>query len=141
MKTHSGALLGCLTVAALLTSGACGRAPQNTEAVRQGVIKHLAGKAGLDVGSMQVDVSTLTFRDNEADALVSFRPKGSTDPGNAMQMKYTLERKGSEWVVKGKSESGGAPHGAAPPALPGMPQGHPPVSSEPAAPPAPSEKK
>ncbi|MDX2152281.1 MAG: hypothetical protein SFV54_16205 [Bryobacteraceae bacterium] len=140
MKTHTGAL-SCSLVAALLMLSACNRAPQNTEAVRQGVIKHLTGKAGLDVTSMQVDVSSVTFRDNEADALVTFRPKNSSDPGNSMQMKYTLERKGAEWVVKGKAESGASPHGGAGGASPEMPQGHPPVPSTPPGSPAPSEKR
>jgi hypothetical protein len=124
-------------IAALLLT-ACNRGGQSTEAVKQGVIKHLSGTAGLNVDSMSVDVTTVTFRDNEADAVVSIRPKNSTDPANSMTMKYTLERKGSDWVVKGRAGGGsGSPHGGAmPPAPPpaagggtAMPPGHPAMPS------------
>jgi hypothetical protein len=125
-----------LVFAVLLLCSACNRASQNSEAVRQGVVKYLAGKPGLT--SVQVDVSSVTFRDNEADAVVSIRPKGSNEPGSGMSMKYTLERKGSEWVVKGKSGTGGAsPHGEGMPGMgtggEAMPPGHP---ATPASPPA-----
>ncbi len=82
---------------------------------------------------MQVDVSSVSFRQNEADAVVSFRPKGSSDASAGMQMQYTLEKKGDRWVVKGKRESGmsphggGAPDGAMPPGA-AMPPGHPPAA-------------
>jgi len=60
---------------------------------------------------MQVDVTSVSFRQNEADATVSFRPKGG-GAGAGMQMRYVLERRGNRWVVKSKSEAGGSPHGA-----------------------------
>ncbi|MBI4877746.1 MAG: hypothetical protein HY822_24205 [Acidobacteria bacterium] len=112
---------------ALVLSG-CSRAIDSKEAIRQGVLDHLAGKAGLDVKSMQVDITSVSFRQNEADAVVSFRPKGSSDPSTGMQMQYTLEKKGDRWVVKGKRDSGMSPHGGAAPAAPqgsGMPPDHP----------------
>lgn len=78
---------------------------------------------------MQVDVTSVSFRQNEADATVSFRPKGA-GAGAGMQMRYLLERRGNRWVVKSKSEAGGSPHGASP--APGtraleLPPGHPPA--------------
>lgn len=88
---------------------------------------------------MQIDVASVSFRQNEADAMVSFRPKGATDASAGMQIQYTLEKKGNRWVVKGKRDSGMAPHGGAPGAMPGgsmpggsmpggaMPPGHPPA--------------
>ncbi len=108
----------------------CSRSAGGKEAIRQGVIEHLSGRAGLDVKAMQVDVTSVTFRENEADAVVSFRPKGVSDPGAGMQMQYTLEKKGDRWVVKGKRESGTSPHGGAP-ATPGgtLPPGHPPMGT------------
>ncbi len=92
----------------------CGQNTNSKEAVRQGVIDHLGARKGLDLdlSSMDVDVTSVTFRANEADAMVSFKPRGSSGAGG-MQMKYTLERAGSRWKVKGKAESGN-PHGAAP---------------------------
>ena len=110
------------------------------EAVRQGVIDYLAGVQNLNVNAMKVEVSSVTFKENEADAMVSFAPKGAG--GQPVSIPYTLERKGNRWVVKpratGQSPHGGAmpsgenPHGAMPPGgaeAPGaaMPPGHPAV--------------
>ena len=102
---------------------------ETKEAVRQGVVDHLSSRTGLSVASMQIDVLSVDFRGKEADTTVSFRPKGG---GEGMQMKYTLERKGDRWVVKGRAGSeSGNPHGSA--AAPenakgaGLPAGHPPL--------------
>jgi hypothetical protein len=111
----------------------CGRNIQTQEAIRRGVIDHLSKRSGLDVNSMQIEVSSVNFRANEADAVISFRPKGAADPGAGMQMMYTLERKGNQWVVKSKAGAGGAaPHGAGM-STPGseVPAGHPPVAPAP----------
>ena len=111
------------------------------EAVRQGVIDYLAGRQGLNVGSMNVEVTSVSFKQNEAEATIAFAPKGSQG-GQGMSMRYTLERKGNRWVVKGRSDAGQSPHGAAPsgenphgavpsgaaPSSPGgLPSGHPTV--------------
>jgi hypothetical protein len=125
VKTSVGAVLA----AALFLSG-CGRAVDSKEAVRQGVLDHLSTRAGLDLKSMQVDVVSVSFRQNEADAVVSFQPKGSPGPSAGMQMQYTLEKKGGRWVVKVKRESGMSPHGGGAPG-PAMPPGHPPGGAMP----------
>jgi hypothetical protein len=112
------------------------------EAVRQGVIDYLAGRQDINVSSMNLEVTAVTFKENEAEATVAFMPKGggATQP---VSFNYTLERKGNRWVVKPKSTSSGKnphgmpmsenPHGTMPPAggeMPGggaMPPGHPAV--------------
>lgn len=117
-----------ILLAALLLA-ACNRNINNTEAVRQGVVDYLADRksqTGLDPATMQIDVSSVSFARDEAHATVSFRPKNA--PGEAMTMNYSLERKGSKWVVKGRRDSGANPHGAG--GLPepsALPPGHPPV--------------
>ncbi|MCW5983219.1 MAG: hypothetical protein KIT09_34330 [Bryobacteraceae bacterium] len=128
-------ITGVLLTLAIVFLCGCKKDIQSKEAVRQGVIQHLAGKAGLDVGSMDVEVSSVMFRDNEAEATVSFRPKGATDPASSMSMTYTLERKGNQWVVKSKSGTAGDPHGGMPEPGEGgtMPPGHPPLGGEPPA--------
>jgi hypothetical protein len=119
------------TAVALLALAACSRDLQTKEAVRQGVIDHLSSRKNLDLdmSAMEVEVTSVMFRPNEADATVAFRPRGSSAPAS-MQMRYSLERKGNQWVVKGKQESG-SPHGAggpaAPPPPPDLPAGHPPI--------------
>lgn len=88
---------------------------------------------------MDVTVDSVSYNGDQADATVSFSPKGSKAPGAMMKMQYKLERKGSHWVVTGKSGAPGSPHGGAmgaPPAggeanphggaaPPEMPPGHP----------------
>ena len=114
-----------LSIALLLCSlAACNRASQDKEAIRQGVIDYVAGK--VNVAAMDVDVTSIAFKGDEADATVIFRAKGSTS-GPGMEMRYTLEQKSGKWVVKNKAESG-SPHSAV--ANPGgmtMPPGHPSV--------------
>ena len=137
-----------LLLAGLAVLAGCNRGGiENKEAVRQGVIDYLAGRTSLNISSMDVSVTSVTFKGDEADATVTFAPRGATGAGQGMSMRYTLERKGNRWVVKGRGDSGnhgrgmGAdpanPHSAMPP-MPGgagspspsgeMPPGHPPVS-------------
>ena len=82
--------------------------------MRQGVIDYLSQRTDLNMKMMQVDVTSVSFRQDEADATVSFRPKGAA--GGGMQMRYTLERQGGRWVVKGKGRPGAGqePHGKMP---------------------------
>lgn len=113
---------------ALLALFGCAKNVQNNEAVRKGLIEHLSKNKGISVSGMDIDISSVTFRDNEADAVVSFKPKGA-EASSGMQMRYTLERKGNEWVVKSKADSGMGHGGTVPQAAPGgaMPPGHPPM--------------
>lgn len=111
---------------------ACSRNLQSEAAVRQGVIDYLSSRTDLNISQMQVDISSVSFRQNEADVVVSFRPKGgSADAG--MQMRYTLNLQGNRWVVKGK---GSGPHsqtsGPEQRTEGQLPPGHPPMGSAPA---------
>lgn len=125
--------------AAILAAGlvSCAKDTNTKEAVRQAVIDHLATRKNLDLdlSAMDVDVTSVSFRANEADAQVAFRPRGSQNAAALMQMRYTLERAGNQWKVKSKADSGGSPHGSAPPPTtreapspqPSLPAGHPPL--------------
>jgi len=113
---------------------ACNKAPQTKEAVKQGVVEHLGKGAGLDMSSMDVEVTAVSFAENQAKATVSFRPKSAPDQG--MMMNYTLESKGNKWIVLKKAGNSSSPHGdatvAPAPAPSGdLPPGHPPVSPAP----------
>ena len=105
-------------LAALLVWG-CSRGVESKEAIRQGVIEHLSTRKSLSVALMQIDVVSVNFRQNEADAVVSFRPKNG---GDAMQMDYTLERQGNRWKVKPRPETGANPHGGNMMQMPAMPE-------------------
>lgn len=118
---------------ALALLAGCSKNIQTNEAVRAGVIKHLSKNSGLNLAQMDIEVTSVTFRDNEADAVVGFKPKGAGASG--MSMRYTLERQGNEWVVKKKADSGMG-HGMMPPssqppaAEGGLPPGHPPMGGQ-----------
>lgn len=113
---------------------ACTKDIQNKDAVRSAIVDYLKARqsqTGLNMDGMQVEVSTMTFSSsgNEAHATVKFTPKGG---GAGMDMPYTLDRNGSKWVVRAHAEGGANPHGAQGlPAMPAMPQGHPPVDKQP----------
>jgi len=129
-------------LAAVLVMGAgaaCKRNIDNQEAVRQAVIDYLAKRSNLNVSAMNVDVTSVTFRSNEADAIVSITARGAAS-SQPMSMRYTLERQGDHWAVKGKADAGGNPHGAGaanphgaaePPVTGELPPGHPAVSPTP----------
>lgn len=111
--------------AALLLIAACGKNIQTTEAVRDGILEYLKTRSDIDLKNMTVDVSSVSFRQGEADATVTFRATGISDPSGTMAIRYTLEEKGGKWVVKGRASAGaGDPHGAQPPAG-ALPPGHP----------------
>jgi len=105
---------------------------ETKDAIRQGVVDHLSARKDFNMSLMQVDVLSVEFRGNEADATVAFKPKGG---GEGMQMPYQLERKGNRWVVKARAATGGAnPHGTmgmpAPPPGSELPAGHPPIPNK-----------
>ena len=92
-----------------LALAACNRGNQSNEAVRQGVIDHLAGR-NLNIASMDINVTAVQFNGDKADATVTFAPKGGT-PAQGMTIKYAMEQKGGKWQVVGTRDSG---HTAAP---------------------------
>ena len=101
----------CIVVL-LAALSACNRGNQSKDAIRQGVIDYLSGKTSslaLNMSAMDVEVTSVSFNGNQADASVSITPKGT--PGGGMSMNYHLEQDGSRWVVKGHKDAGGTPHG------------------------------
>lgn len=124
---------GWIVPLALALLAGCTKNIQTNESVRAGVIKHLSQNSGLNLAQMDVEVTSVTFRDNEADAVVGFKPRGA-GAASGMSMRYTLERQGNEWVVKKKADSGMG-HGMMPPPDSSptgqgqLPSGHPPVGA------------
>jgi len=83
--------------------------------VRQAVIDYVGGR-GLNVSAMNIDVTTVNFNGDHGEANVSFTTKNAPGvPG--MSMIYLLEQRGAKWVVTGRKQAGGTPHGAG--AMPG----------------------
>lgn len=111
-----------------LLAASCSKDIQNSAAVKQAVLDHLKSRSdfGLNLDAMDIQVSSVSFREKEADAQVAFVPKGAPS-GGGMSMTYKLEREGDKWVVKSKAMSGinGGPTGA----MPELPPGHAPVAA------------
>lgn len=121
----------------MLALGACSRSGlENDEAIRQAVAKYLTARSdstGIDPSAMDINVDAVAYERDVARATISFTIKG-TDQG--MQMNYTLDRDGDEWVVRGPQDQTAVPHafpsaddqipGEAP-QTPALPPGHVPV--------------
>ena len=103
---------------------------ESEAAVRQAIEKYLASRPNLSMQSMDMQVSGIRFRGQEADADVVFTAKN--DVKATMSMRYTLRREGGAWQVApqaaGSLETGHGmiPQGGGSSELPG---GHPPVGA------------
>ena len=109
---------------------ACGPGIRTKDKVQQAIIDRLQTRTGLDVNSLDVTTTDVTFNKNMAYASVSIHPK--SDPSvHSMVMKYTLEDRDGKWVVVNVADSQG--HGMAgnPSAMSGqtLPEGHPPINN------------
>ncbi len=154
MKTVDNRIVKGLTILcvalglSILMLGGCKRDIQNNDAVKQGVMTYLAKRS--DLLSMDVNVVSVSYHQDEATATVRFQAKGSNAAGAGLTMQYVLERKGNQWTVKRKAgeghgmagmpqEGSGGSIGAMPETMPpghptvgsgGLPAGHPPIGSD-----------
>ncbi len=120
-------ITGALALAALT---ACSHSNVDSlDAVKRGVISDIS--KNVNIGAMDVNVVSVSFRDKEADAVVSFAPKGGT-AAQGLTMNYTMERAGSEWHIKKRAQADLQRHAAQ--ANPGgmgagsLPEGHVPLT-------------
>ena len=106
----------------------CGNSIRSKEKVQEAILKRLETRAGLDVKSLDITTTSVSFDKNIAYATVAFHPKGDSSLNGGMVMRYTLENRDGKWVVvtvgdsHGQSLSGRVPSGASE-----LPPGHPPV--------------
>lgn len=119
-------LAGLLGVLLILPAG-CKSKADNKDAIRDGVVKHLAGMNGLNVNNMTVTVTKATITGDKAQADVDIRAKNGDPNIPAMQLTYDLQRQGDEWVVLKGQSNGGMQHPAAGqmPSQGALPPGHP----------------
>lgn len=140
----------------LLAVGGCKQQQNDGDAIRAGIMQHLAALGTLNMGAMDMEVHSVTLNGNQARAQVEFRPKTGAPPGAGMQVSYDLEKRDGGWVVLKTQPAGGMiqhpdpgqnPHqkqnvhaGALPnfsdvlntgstPTTGGLPPGHPPVAA------------
>jgi hypothetical protein len=116
------ALLG----ASLLVAGGCQSKADNRDAIRDGVVKHIAGMKGLNVNNMNITVTKTTITGDKAQANVEIRAKNGDPGAPAMQVAYELQKQGEEWVVLKGQATGGMQHPTAGEMPAGnLPPGHP----------------
>jgi len=105
-----------LVLAGLCVAACQKQAPESKAAVEAGLRAYLAGRPGLAMDKMEMEIKDVQFKGETAEADVVFRVK---DGEGEMAMRYTLRRQGAQWVVE-KSGAG---------ADADLPPGHPPTNS------------
>jgi hypothetical protein len=111
----------------ILLAGGCKSKTDNKDAIRDGVIRHIAGMSGLNVNNMIITVTKMSLNGDKAQADVDIRAKNGDPGAPAMQVSYELQKQGEEWVVLKGQPTGGMQH-PAPGELPpqgNLPPGHP----------------
>jgi hypothetical protein len=106
----------------------CGTGIKTKEKVQEAIVHRLETSSGLDMKSLDLTTTSVTFEKNRAYATVAFHPKSDPRVNSDMVMKYTLEARDGKWVVVNVADSHGhgmAGHGTATGAQ--LPPGHPPV--------------
>jgi hypothetical protein len=99
------------------------------EKVQTAILDRLQSHSGLDLKSIDVSTTDVSFENNLAYATVSFHPKGEANLTKGMSMKYTLEVRDGKWVVTKVGDSAG--HSMSNPMQSGagggssLPSGHP----------------
>jgi hypothetical protein len=124
-------LLATLLGVLLLCSVACKTTLNDKDAIKAGVLKHLASMQGLNVPNMEVNVTQFSVSGNQATAQVEIRAKTGDNSGGTMNLAYNMEKRGVEWVVVKGAPSGGTLQHPAPGEMPagGVPPGHPTTGS------------
>lgn len=115
----------------ILILTACHNELKTKEKVQEAIIGRLAAHSGLDLKSVDVNTTDVSFEKNMAYATVAFHPKGDPTVNSGMTMKYTLEDRDNKWVVVNVADSQG--HGLnAHPKDSGaqLPPGHPALTPE-----------
>jgi hypothetical protein len=113
---------------ALVSVTACRNSLQSKEKVQEAIVERLHAHSGLDLTSMSLTTTDVSFDKNKAFATVAFHPNGETALNGGMTMKYTLEAQGGKWVVVNVADSKGhglTGNGAAPSGGMQLPPGHP----------------
>ncbi len=125
------AFWAALLAALLLLAGGCKAKTDEKVAIRDGVIKHIAGMNGLNVNNMTITVTKVSIAGDKAQADVDIRAKSGDPTAPAMQLTYELQKQGNEWVVLKGQAIGGMQHptaGEMPAPQGNLPAGHPPMN-------------
>jgi hypothetical protein len=100
---------------------------QSKDQVQAAILKRLETNSGLDLKTLDVMTTAVSFDKDKAYATVAFHPKGDASLSSGMVMSYTLENRSGQWTVVKVGDSQGHSLGGQPAA--DLPPGHPPVDS------------
>jgi hypothetical protein len=104
---------------------------RSKDKIQAAIVNRLQTRSGLDMKSLDVTTTAVSFDKNMAYATVAFHPKGDSSVNSGMVMKYTLEQRDGKWVVikvgdsSGHSLAGQAGAGHAGAESDKLPPGHP----------------
>ena len=114
---------------AILVLAGCRNELKSKDKVQEAIVSRLGSSSGLDLKSLDINTTSVTFDKNMAFATVAFHPKGDPSVNSGMTMKYTLEDRDGKWVVVKVSDSQGHGFsGQAPPGSDRLPPGHPSIN-------------
>jgi len=113
--------------AAMIVVAQCGSNIRSKEKVQEAILKRLETRSGLDLKSLDVATTSVSFDKNVAYATVAFHPKGDSNLKSGMVMTYTLEDRGGKWVVVRVGGSHGRNVEGPVSGASNLPPGHPPV--------------
>ena len=80
---------------------------RSKDKIQAAILDRLQSRSGLDLKSLDVNTTSVSFDKNMAYATVAFHPKGDTSVNHGMAMKYTLEDRDGKWVVVNVSTPNG----------------------------------
>jgi len=119
--------LPCASLFVIVLLTACRDDLKTKERVQEAIVNRLQSHSGLDLNSLTVNTTAVSFEKDKAYATVAFHAKNDPAVNDGMTMKYTLEERAGKWVVTGVADSQG--HGLGSPATGAgqLPAGHPPL--------------
>jgi hypothetical protein len=80
---------------------------RSKDKIQAAIVNRLQTRSGLDMKSLDVTTTAVSFDKNMAYATVAFHPKGDASVNSGMVMKYTLEQRDGKWVVIKVGDSSG----------------------------------
>jgi hypothetical protein len=92
----------------LVFFGGCKKQESDAEAIRSGINQHLASLKTINLGAMDMNVTSYSVQGSQAQAQVEFKPKTGAPQGAGMQVAYSLEKQNGLWVVQSTQPAGGS---------------------------------
>jgi hypothetical protein len=93
--------------AMLVFFGGCKKQESDSDGIRAGINQRLSSLNTLNLGVMEMNITSVSIQGNQAQAQVEFRPKTGAPQGAGMLVAYSLEKQNGKWVVQNSAPAGG----------------------------------